>query len=384
MYADPALALISAINDAKTVAENDNVTEEQVAQAITAVNNAVTTAKAAVKEIDDTLAAKAVTDMINALPAAEDIKSADKEAVDAAREAYTNLTEAQKAKVGKASTDKLAAAEKAVADHLAADAVIEKINAIGTVALTDESKALIDAARAAYDALMTEAQKALVSNYPALTAAEQEYLYLLVSDVEAKINAIGDIELTDAVKAKIGTARTAYDALTADQQKLVKNAAALGYAEKLYTALEEKAAAEAEAEAQKKAAEEAAKAQSDAAAKIAAAEAAQAKAEKSAKEAAEKAAAEKVIEKINAIGKVDKSNASENKIIAARSAYNTLTDEQKALVTNYDVLTNAESAYDTLPQTGMSGLHKVFAGMAALMGITGVGLVKKSRKEDEE
>ena len=32
----------------------------------------------------------------------------------------------------------------------------------------------------------------------------------------------------------------------------------------------------------------------------------------------------------------------------------------------------------------MSGLHKVFAGMAALMGITGVGLVKKSRKEDEE
>ena len=611
-YADPVKALSSAITDAKAVAENDNVTEEQVAQAITAVNNAVTTAKAAVKEIDDTLAAKAVTDMINAIPAAEDIRSSDKEAVDAARAAYTNLKEAQKAKVEKASTDKLAAAEKAVADHIAADAVIEKINAIGTVALTDESKALIDAARAAYDALMTEAQKSFVSNYPTLTSAEEEYLYLylLVSDVEAKINAIGKIELTDAVKAKIGTARTAYDALTADQQKLVKNAVALGYAEELYTALEEKSAAEtdkakaeAEAEAQKKAAEEAlakaekeaaekvaaaqaaqkaaedaqataeqtakeaaekaaaaetaqkeaeealAKGEKEAAAKVAAAQAAQktaeaaqataekaateakaaqtkaeeeaaaaktaqanaqkaqaaaetaqkaaeealakaekeaaekvtaaqaaqkaaedaqATAEQTAKEAAEKAAAaetaqkeaeealakvekdaaakvaaaetakkaaeeaqsvaeqtakeaveaqsaaealakqaeaekeaaekkaaeekaaadkaaaDKVIEKINEIGKVNNSNASENKIIAARAAYDTLTDEQKDLVTNYDVLTKAESAYDTLPQTGMSGLHKVFAGMAALMGITGVGLVKKSRKEDEE
>jgi hypothetical protein len=32
----------------------------------------------------------------------------------------------------------------------------------------------------------------------------------------------------------------------------------------------------------------------------------------------------------------------------------------------------------------MSGFHKVFAGLAALMGIAGFGLVKKSRKEDEE
>ena len=37
-----------------------------------------------------------------------------------------------------------------------------------------------------------------------------------------------------------------------------------------------------------------------------------------------------------------------------------------------------------LPQTGMSSLHKVFAGLAALMGITGIGLVKRSRKEDDE
>ncbi|HRR77555.1 MAG TPA: LPXTG cell wall anchor domain-containing protein [Ruminococcus sp.] len=71
-------------------------------------------------------------------------------------------------------------------------------------------------------------------------------------------------------------------------------------------------------------------------------------------------------------------------MVSARAAYDALTDEQKALVTNYTVLTKAESAYKTLPQTGMSGFHKVFAGLAALMGITGMGLIKKSRKEDEE
>ena len=179
VYADPALALSFAITDAKGVAENDNVTEAQVAQAITDVNNAVTTAKAAVKDIDDTKAAQAVTDKINALPAAEAIKSTDKEAVEAARAAYANLTEAQKAKVVTATTDKLTAAEKAVADRIAADAVIEKINAIGEVVLTNESKALIDAARTAYEALATDAQKALVSNFSMLTADEQKYSDLL-------------------------------------------------------------------------------------------------------------------------------------------------------------------------------------------------------------
>ena len=102
------------------------------------------------------------------------------------------------------------------------------------------------------------------------------------------------------------------------------------------------------------------------------------------KAAADREAAGKVIEKISAIGEVKKDNDCENAIVSARSAYDTLTDEQKTLVTNYDVLTNAEVKYKELPQTGMSGFHKVFAGLAALMGIAGVGLVKKSRKEEEE
>lgn len=51
---------------------------------------------------------------------------------------------------------------------------MKKIDAIGTVEYTAESKALIDAARSAYDALTAE-QKGLVSNYNVLTEAEKTY-----------------------------------------------------------------------------------------------------------------------------------------------------------------------------------------------------------------
>ena len=59
-------------------------------------------------------------------------------------------------------------------DQMAADEVIAKITAIGTVTYTPESKALIDAARTAYDAL-TAPQQALVTNYSTLTDAETTY-----------------------------------------------------------------------------------------------------------------------------------------------------------------------------------------------------------------
>ena len=56
----------------------------------------------------------------------------------------------------------------------AIDAVINLIDAIGTVDYTDASKAKIGAARTAYDAL-SEAQQALVTNYATLTDAEASY-----------------------------------------------------------------------------------------------------------------------------------------------------------------------------------------------------------------
>ena len=103
--------------------------------------------------------------------------------IDAARKAYEELTDAEKALVVNYGTLTTAettyatlkyAAEQAAADLAAANAVIAKIDAIGTVEYNDDCKAKIDAAREAYEEL-TDAQKALVTNYDVLTTAEANY-----------------------------------------------------------------------------------------------------------------------------------------------------------------------------------------------------------------
>lgn len=152
-----------------------------------------------------------------------------KSAIDEARAAYDKLTAAQQARVSNYAT--LTAAETTYAklvtdkaDQDAADAVIAKIDAIGTVTL--KSKKAIDAARKAYDKL-TAAQQARVSNYAALTAAETTYAKLIQDKADqdaadaviAKINAIGVV--SRAAKRRIDAARKAYDGLTDAQKALV-------------------------------------------------------------------------------------------------------------------------------------------------------------------
>lgn len=113
---------------------------------------------------------------------------------------------------------------KAQKDQAAADAVIAKINAIGTVTL--DSKSAIDEARKAYDNL-TAAQQARVSNYATLTTAETTYAKLVQDKADqdaadaaiAKINAIGVV--SRAAKSRIDAARKAYDGLTDAQKALV-------------------------------------------------------------------------------------------------------------------------------------------------------------------
>ena len=112
-------------------------------------------------------------------------------------------------------------------DQSAADEVEKKIDAIGTVTLDSEEK--IKAARKAYDAL-TAAQKKLVDNYSKLTDAEKKLEQLKASDEDKKkaqevkklIDAIGE-NIALATEWKIKEARTAYDALTAQQKALVDN-----------------------------------------------------------------------------------------------------------------------------------------------------------------
>ena len=129
-------------------------------------------------------------------------------------------------------------------DQAAADTVTGLIDAIGTVEYTAESKALIDAAREAYDAL-TDVQKARVTNYTDLTDAETAYAALeAAADAAAanavmdEIDAIGTVEYTAESKALIDAAREAYDALTDAQKALVTNYTDLTDAETSYAALE--------------------------------------------------------------------------------------------------------------------------------------------------
>jgi len=111
--------------------------------------------------------------------------------------------------------------------------VIDGIKAIGTVTLEDE--AAIARARAEYNQL-TAGQKEQVD--PALVAeleAAEKTLVVLkdqaaAAQVDTKIAAIGEVKLED--EGAIIAARNAYNALTADQKKLVTKLAVLEQAEK--------------------------------------------------------------------------------------------------------------------------------------------------------
>ena len=192
------------------------------------------------------------------------------------------------------------------ADRAAAEAVEERIDAIGEVTL--ESKAKIDAARAAYNAL-TDEQKALVSNLAVLEAAEKKYKELAESasqedidqaaakGVDDLIDAIGEVSLTS--ESDIQAARAAYDALTDEQKALVTKTDALKAAEAKLASLK-----------------------------------------------ADKAAAKAVDDLIGAIGEVTKE--SEAAIKAARAAYDFLTETQKQQVTKLPELIEAEWKWELL------------------------------------
>ena len=276
--------------------------------------------------------------------------------IDDARTAYDELTGAQKALIPaetlavltKAETDYNAlktSADEAAANQAAAEAVIAKINAIGTVTYTSESKAKIDDARTAYDAL-TEAQKELVpkETLALLTAAESTYAELkAAADSEtanqnaadaviAKINAIGTVTYTSESKAKIDDARAAYNALTEAQKALVpaETLALLTAAETSYN---------------------------------------------SQKATANKANA--VIAKITAIGTVTYTSESKAKIDEARTAYDALTEAQKALVPTETLalLTAAESTYAELKAAADSETANQNAANAVIAKITVIGTV---------
>ena len=286
-------------------------------------------------------AADTVATLINAIGTVEYTDNC-KTKIDEAREAYNKLTNEQKAFVNNESTltgaetayaNLKAAAEKEAADTAAVAAAVAKIEAIGKVEYTNESKAKINAARTAYDAL-TDDQKVKVTEeqFKILTDAETAYANLeataekeaadqkAANAVIALIDAIGNVEYTDESKAKIDEARAAYDVLTDDQKVKVTadKRNILTDAEAAYANL--KATAE--------------------------------------KEAADQKAANAVIALIDAIGNVEYTDASKAKIDEAREAYDKLTDDQKQLVNNYSTLTEAEKRYKEFANTRPGGHYK--------------------------
>ena len=187
-------------------------------------------------------------------------------------------------------------------------ALINRIDAIGEVSLSDESE--IKDIREAYDALNAD-KKALVANYNKLVVAEATLAQLKenalieerVNLLKNRIDAIGVVTLED--ESEINYIREEYDALEDDVKALVTNYNKLVEAEATLAQLKENASIEEIVNAIKN--------------------------------------------RIDAIGEVTLSDESEIKAI--RADYDALEENVKSLVTNYNKLVEAEVALTQLKQT---------------------------------
>ena len=269
--------------------------------------SAVVTLSPAVNENDpDEVAAAAVIEAIEALKPVDQLTAADAARVQEVKAMYDALTDAQKVLVPNESILSDAMAQVAAAEVAA---LIAQLPDAENVTLADETA--IAAARAAYDAL-TEEEKVLVTNLSRLEAAEAALTQKQAEDVahkaaaaevEALIAGLPDAEnVTLSDEAAIAAARAAYEALTEEEKALVTNLSRLEAAEA-------------------------------------------ALAQKQAEDVAHKFAAALVEAMISKLpdGKAV-TLADEADIIAARAAYDALTEEEKELVANLNHLEAAEAA----------------------------------------
>ena len=178
-------------------------------------------------------------------------------------------------------------------------AVEDLISAIGNVIYSVECKNKIDNARSEYTSL-TDVQKLAVRNYEVLPAAEAEYAVKAGGDeaaasVSERIESIGTVKLSIECKEKIRTARTLYDMLTDLQREQVLNYHILEAAENAYAEL-----------------------------------------------VSDNVRAIVVEAMIDSIEGATSAEQHQEFIVLADAAYEALTDSQKSLVTNYEVLERAK------------------------------------------
>ena len=211
---------------------------------------------------------------------------------------HVNLSSSYVKPAGNVSSDGTFVTAESIVDNL--------ISEIGTV--TKESQAAIKKAREEYDTL-SEYSKTKVTKYTTLTAAETEYNDIIsavaVSDL---IESIGTVTMES--QAAIEKAREDYDKLSENAKTKVTNYEILTAAETKYNEIMKE-----EAQAARELIESLRKAKA-------------------------------VSDIIASIGEVN--NTSKEKIEAAREAYNKLTSDEKALVTNYATLTAAETKYNEI------------------------------------
>ena len=271
--------------------------------------------------------AQKVIDLINKIGTVT-YTDACKQRIDAARSAYDALTATEKSKVG---TNNLATLTKAEAEYkrlmqAGATDVDNLISKIGTV--TANSGPAISNAWNAYNALTAE-QKALVKKFNTLQEATQKWNQLKADEVVKLIDKIEE-PVTEKSKASIEAARKAFDGLTDAQKRLVTNTKKLTDAEKAYAQLT--ATPE------------------------------------------DKEKAQKVIDLIKKLTNVTLD--SEKDIQAARKAYDALTDLQKPLVDNYDVLTTAETKLAMLKAMGKVSDPYISTGdYMEKLGTPGIGSI---------
>lgn len=300
-------ASIKAARDAYDALLNEDKVLVSNYSVLEAAENAYASQKQA--GVDD------VEELINAIGT---VTLDSKDAIKAARASYDALTEEQKALVDNYQTlldaeVRLAELKEAKAN---ADEVVALINQIGEVSYSGSKDAIL-AARAAYDALTTNDEKGFVTNYQTLLDAEARYEELKQSgaqSVKDLITSIGNVEYTEACKDKIDAARAAYDVLTDEQKALVNNYTTLTHDEEIYSHVEE------------------------------------------------------VVKKIDEIGNVGLDSGED--IDAANEAYDSLTEEEKALIEDYhETLVNKEQTYTKIVHD-----HKVAVTCGIVFGILG-GLI---------
>ena len=182
----------------------------------------------------DWKAVKEVIAMIEALPDPNDATANDREQVDRCYEAYSQLSKEQKGLIQeyKKKLDEIDALIKLYEQNDDAKAVAEMINALPNPEnATSEDRSQLDAVKNAYNALTNEMKDTIKIEKSRLDAVEAAILAAEGMDLEAArgvetmINELPDLDFANSEdRPAVDAAKLAYDNLTPYQKSLIVNA----------------------------------------------------------------------------------------------------------------------------------------------------------------